>query len=69
MANVGDMSFNVGITVSDETVQRCCQLLSLYLTDNPDMEITMSSGKEVWNGGKYSANVFIQDKPKREVKE
>lgn len=66
MANVLDMSFNVGITISDETVQRCCQLLSIYLTDNPDMEIAMTSGKEVWNNGEYSASVYIKDKPKRE---
>ena len=36
MANIGDLSVNIGIEVSEETVQRCCQLLQLYLEDHPD---------------------------------
>ena len=36
MAKIGDLSVNIGIEVSEETVQRCCQLLQLYLEDNPN---------------------------------
>ena len=36
MAKIGDLSVNIGIEVSEETVHRCCQLLQLYLEDNPD---------------------------------
>lgn len=35
MATMSDISFNIGITVSDETVSRCCELLRIYLNDNP----------------------------------
>lgn len=35
MAAMSDISFNIGITVSEETVHRCCQLLQIYLNDNP----------------------------------
>ena len=39
MAKIGDLSVNIGIEISDETVHRCCQLLQMYFEDNPDKSI------------------------------
>ena len=39
MAKIGDLTVNVGITISEETALRCCQILSLYITDNPKLTI------------------------------
>lgn len=36
MAKISGLTINVGISIDDETVARCCNLLSIYLTDNPD---------------------------------
>lgn len=34
-----EITVNVKIGIDEETVMRCCQLLSIYLTDNTDKEI------------------------------
>lgn len=39
MAKISDIQINVGLTISEDTAQRCCQILSLYLTDNPNLTI------------------------------
>ena len=39
MARISDLTVNVGISISFETVQRCLDLLSIYLADNPDREV------------------------------
>ena len=36
MAELGGITINVGINISEETVGRCCQILQMYLADNPD---------------------------------
>lgn len=36
MATMNDITFNIGITISEETVHRCCDLLRIYLNDNPE---------------------------------
>lgn len=33
----GEMTLNVGVTIPESTVQRCIQILNMYLTDNPDL--------------------------------
>lgn len=45
MAELGGITINVGINISEETVRRCCQILQLYLADNPDKEVTSQQGK------------------------
>lgn len=40
MAELGGITINVGINISEETVQRCCQILQMYLADNPDKLVT-----------------------------
>ncbi len=44
MAKLNDLQINVnvGISVSEETVERCCQLLSIYLTDNPNKKVEVN---------------------------
>ena len=36
MAELGGITISVGVNISEETVQRCCQILQMYLQDNPD---------------------------------
>lgn len=40
MSTLGDLSINAKITVSEETVVRCIQLLNIYLADNPEASVT-----------------------------
>ena len=39
MNTLGDLSINAKITVSDETVVRCIELLNIYLADNPHVSV------------------------------
>lgn len=38
MANLNGITINVGISISDDTVNRCQDILSMYLTDHPELE-------------------------------
>lgn len=67
MAKFNDLQINVGISISDETVERCCQLLSIYLTDNPSKTIEVNE----WNyyhDGEHTIrkNVYISTKESEE---
>ena len=35
MATISDITINIGITVTEEAVRRCCEVLRIYLNDNP----------------------------------
>lgn len=50
MAEVGEITINVGINVGEETVRRCCQILQMYLADNPDKIVSSTQGESpmVW---------------------
>ena len=37
MANLDGITINVGISISDDTVNRCRDILSMYLTDHPEL--------------------------------
>ena len=39
MAKMTDITFNVGMSVSEDTMKRCCLLLEMYLTDHPELEL------------------------------
>ena len=41
MANIGDLRVSVSITPERSTVRRCLEILSMYLTDNPEVELTV----------------------------
>jgi len=56
MAELGGITINVGINISEETVNRCCQILQMYLADNPDKIVTSQQGE-------YPM-VWIQDRVK-----
>ncbi len=45
MAELGGITINVGINISEETVQRCCQILQMYLADNPDKIVVSQQGE------------------------
>jgi len=52
MAELGGITINVGINISEETVQRCCQILQMYLADNPNKIVSCIQGEypSVWIG-------------------
>lgn len=54
MAELGGITINVGVSISEETVLRCCQILRMYLEDNPDKIVISQQGE-------YPA-VWIQDR-------
>ena len=64
MADLKDVTFNVGISISNETVHRCCQLLEIYLQDNPDKTICVDDRKLEWNGERQ-VSVFVGEKSNR----
>ena len=41
MAKIGDLRVNVSITPERSTVRRCLEILSMYLTDNPEEGLTV----------------------------
>ena len=45
MAELGGITINVGINISEETVNRCCQILQMYLADNPDKIVMSQQGE------------------------
>ena len=45
MAELGGVTINVGINISKETVERCCQILQMYLADNPDKIVVSQQGE------------------------
>ena len=61
MADLKDVTFNVGISISNETVHRCCQLLEIYLQDNPDKTIRVEDRKMEWSGERV-VSVFVGEK-------
>lgn len=44
MSTLGDLSINAKITVSQETAERCIQLLNIFLTDNPHISVEPFDG-------------------------
>lgn len=53
MASLGDLQIQATINVSDETARRCCQLLTIYATDNPNIIVVTErtrykDGYEAW---------------------
>lgn len=44
MNNLGELSINAKITVSQETAERCIQLLNIFLTDNPNISVESFDG-------------------------
>lgn len=45
MAELDELTINVGINIGEETAQRCCQILQMYLADNPDKTVTSQQGE------------------------
>ena len=39
MKQIEGISINIGVTIPEETVQRCIAILNMFLTDNPNIEI------------------------------
>lgn len=39
MSNLGELSINAKITVSEDTATRCCQLLNIFAEDHPNIEV------------------------------
>lgn len=66
MANLGDLSINLSLTPSDETIKRCLQILDMYLTDNPNMTLEIDENyigangpiRKVWIKNKESGYLW-----------
>ena len=61
---MSEMTFNIGITVSNETVNTCCKLLQLYLNDNPKKMLCVSDATN--SDGKRDVILSIGDKEENE---
>ena len=36
---LNEITINIGVTIPEDTVQRCIQILNMFLTDNPNLTI------------------------------
>lgn len=66
MAKLNDISFNIGMSVSEDTVKRCCLLLEMYLTDHPELELIVNERKSI--DGERFVCVFTERKIEGEGK-
>ena len=41
MAKLNDLTINIGVTIPEDTMVRCVEILSMWLTDNPDKTLTV----------------------------
>lgn len=64
MAKMNDITFNVGMSVSEDTVNRCCLLLEMYLTDHPELELITNESNTT--DGERFVCVFTSRKAERE---
>lgn len=64
MAKMNDITFNVGMSVSEDTMKRCCLLLEMYLTDHPELEL-ITRINNTSDGERY-VTVFTAYKAERE---
>lgn len=64
MAKMNDITFNVGVSVSEDTVIRCCLLLGMFLTDHPELELLTSESKTI--DGERCVSVFTSRKAESE---
>ena len=61
MAKISDFKINVHVSISEETIVRCCMLLSLYLSDNPNKTMYVSESCSI-ETGERCVEVCIDDK-------
>lgn len=56
---LNEITINIGVAIPEETVMRCVQILNMYLTDNPNLNVKIYEDK-------YSdhTNRFMQFEPK-----
>ena len=60
-----DISFNIGMSVSEDTVNRCCLLLGMYLTDHFELELI--SRESMTRDGERFVSVFTTRKEESEI--
>jgi hypothetical protein len=66
MAKLNDITFNVGMSVSEDTMKRCCLLLEMFLTDHPELEL-ISNERKTSDGERY-ISVYVTRKAESEDK-
>lgn len=57
MSTLGDLNINAKITISDETADRCIQLLNIYLRDNPRASIKSLTAYDL-DGNPFTSITF-----------
>ena len=55
MAKVQGLSIDIGVTIPEDTVDRCLAILSMWLTDNPNMTL------EVGENGVVDRFVYFRE--------
>lgn len=68
MSTIGDLSINAKITISEETAQRCIQLLNIYLMDNPHASIEPYHSYDM-DGKPFRGIAMFHNEPKKGDKE
>lgn len=63
MSTLGDLNINAKITISEETADRCIQLLNIYLKDNPRASIRSITAFDV-DGNPFDSITFDFSKRK-----
>lgn len=46
MANIEPIKIPIEFFISEETIECCCKLLSLYFTDHPELDCTIVDSSE-----------------------
>lgn len=46
MAKFEGISIEMGVTISEQTVNRCLSLLTMYLEDHPDITIAVNRARD-----------------------
>ena len=60
-----DITFNVGVSISEDTIARCCLLFGMYLTDHPELELNTSINNT--SDGERYVTVYTTRKEESEV--
>ena len=61
------ITINIGVGISEDAVKRCEQILSMYLTDNPELEARIDSYDAGDHVERYLHFVPTEHTPKAEV--
>lgn len=59
---LNEITLNIGVAIPEETVQRCVQILNMYLTDNPNLTVEVWEDKYADHTNRYMGFVSKENK-------